>query len=74
MAQTADYMARYANHHCCNIAIVFGGHTWLSTEHLKMCPHLSRKLAAQYIGRFSGYLHYWSCLLLAIATRGLGHP
>ena len=52
MAQTANYMAQNANRHCCDVAIVIGGHAWLSTEHLKIPPPLSHKLAAWYVGPF----------------------
>ena len=52
MAQTANYMAQNANRHCCDVAIVIGGHAWLSTEHLKIPPPLSCKLAARYVGPF----------------------
>ena len=52
MARTADYMARNANRHRRDVAIVVGGHAWLSTEHLKIPPPLSHKLAARYVGPF----------------------
>ena len=52
MAQTADYMAQNANGHSRDIAIVVGGQAWLSTEHLRIPPLLSRKLTARYVGPF----------------------
>ena len=52
MARTAEYMARNANRHRGDVAIVVSGHAWLSTEHLKIPPPLSCKLAAQYVGPF----------------------
>ena len=32
--------------------VVIGGYAWLSTEHLKLAPGLSRKLAAKFVGPF----------------------
>ena len=32
--------------------VVVGGYAWLSTEHLKLAPGLSRKLAAKFVGLF----------------------
>ena len=52
MARTADYMARNANHYRRNVVIVVSGQGWLSTEHLRIPPPLSRKLAARYVGPF----------------------
>ena len=45
-------MARNANRHRRDVTIVVGGQAWLSIEHLKIPPPLSRKLAAQYVGPF----------------------
>ena len=52
MARTADYMAQNANRHHRDIAIVVSGQAWLSTEHLRIPPPLSPKLAAWYVGPF----------------------
>ena len=45
-------MAKHANH-CRRPADIFiGGYAWLSTEHLKLAPGLSQKLAAKFVGLF----------------------
>ena len=45
-------MAKHANQHCRPADIVIGGYAWLSTEHLKLAPGLSCKLAAKFVGAF----------------------
>ena len=45
MAKLANWRRRPAD-------IVIGGYAWLSTEHLKLAPGLSRKLAAKFVGPF----------------------
>ena len=50
--RAAVTMAKHANHHRRSANIVIGGYAWLSTEHLKLAPGLSRKLAAKFIGPF----------------------
>ena len=45
-------MAKHANQRCRPADIVVGGFAWLSTEHLKLAPGLSRKLAAKFVGPF----------------------
>ena len=45
-------MAKHANR-CRRLAdVVIGGYAWLSTEHLKLSPGLSGKLAAKFVGPF----------------------
>ena len=45
-------MAKHANKHRKPADVVVGGYAWLSTEHLKLAPGLSRKLAAKFVGPF----------------------
>ena len=45
-------MAKHANRRRRPADIVVGGYAWLSTEHLKLAPGLSRKLAAKFVGPF----------------------
>ena len=45
-------MAKHANHHLRPSESVIGGYAWLSTEHLKLVPGLSHKLAAKFVGPF----------------------
>ena len=45
-------MAKHANQRCRPADIIFGGYAWLSTEHLKLAPVLSRKLGAKFVGPF----------------------
>ena len=45
-------MAKYTNPHRRPANIVVGGYAWLSTEHLKLVPGLSHKLAEKFIGLF----------------------
>ena len=40
--------------------VVVGGYAWLSTEHLKLAPGLSRKLATKFVGPF--------CVLAAVGA------
>ena len=45
MAMHADWRRKPAD-------VVVGGYAWLSTEHLKLAPGLSHKLAAKFVGPF----------------------
>ena len=45
-------MAKHAKHCRRPAGIVVGGYAWLSTEHLKLAPGLSCKLAAKFVGPF----------------------
>ena len=45
-------MVKYKNCHRRPANIVVGGYAWLLTEHLKLAPGLSRKLAAKFVGLF----------------------
>ena len=45
-------MAKHANQHCKPADIEVGRYAWLSTEHLKLAPGLSCKLAAKFVGPF----------------------
>ena len=45
-------MAKHASHHRRPANVVIGGYAWLSTEHLKLAPGLSCKLAAKFVGLF----------------------
>ena len=45
-------MAKHTNCHRRPANIVIGGYAWLSTEHLKLAPGLSRKFVAQFFGPF----------------------
>ena len=50
--RAAVTMAKHANRHRRPANIVVGGYEWLSTEHLKLAPGLSYKLAAKLVGPF----------------------
>ena len=45
-------MAKHANWRRRPADVVIGGYAWLSTEHLKLAPGLSRKLASKFVGPF----------------------
>ena len=45
-------MARHANRHQRPADVVIGGYAWLLTEHFKLAPGLSHKLAAKFVGPF----------------------
>ena len=45
-------MAKHANRHRRPADVVVGLYAWLSTEHLKLAPGLSRKFAAKFVGPF----------------------
>ena len=45
-------MAKHANWRRRPADVVVGDYAWLSAEHLKMAPGLSRKLAAKFVGPF----------------------
>ena len=42
--------------------VVVGGYAWLSMEHLKLAPGLSRKLAAKFFGPFRSLMLLALCL------------
>ena len=50
--RAAVTMAKHANWHHRPANIVVGGYAWLSTEHLKLAPGLSRKPATKFVGPF----------------------
>ena len=45
-------MAKHANRCRRPADVVVGGYAWLSTEHLKLAPGQSQKLAAKFVGPF----------------------
>ena len=45
-------MTKHANRPRRHADVVVGGYAWLSTEHLKLAPGMSRKLAAKFVGPF----------------------
>ena len=45
-------LAKHANQRRRPADIVIGGYAWLSTEHLKLAPGRSHKLAAKFVGPF----------------------
>ena len=45
-------MAKHANWRRRPADIVVSGYAWLSNEHLKLAPGLSRKLPAKFVGPF----------------------
>ena len=45
-------MAKHANHPHRPVNIVVGGYAWFLTDHLKLAPELSCKLAAKFVGPF----------------------
>ena len=45
-------MAKHAYRRRRPADVVVGGYAWLLTEHLKLAPGLSRKLAAKFVGPF----------------------
>ena len=45
-------MAKHANWRRRPADVVVGGYAWLSTEHFKLAPGLSQKLAAKFVGPF----------------------
>ena len=49
MAHSAALISKTASWHCWDIAITVGKYAWLSTEHLKIPPPLSRKLATYFV-------------------------
>ena len=52
MSRAAKSMTVQANKHRCAVDISVGPKAWLSTEHLKLAPGLTRKLAAKWAGPF----------------------
>ena len=52
ISHAALTMAKHANRHRKTADIVVGRYAWLSTEHLKLAPGLSQKLAAKFVGPF----------------------
>ena len=45
-------MAKHTNWRRRPADVVIGGYAWLSTDHLKLAPGLSQKLAAKFVGPF----------------------
>ena len=52
MSHAAKSMTVQANKHRRAVDISVGSKAWLSTEHLKLAPGLTRKLAAKWAGPF----------------------
>ena len=52
ISRAALTMAKHANWRRQPADVVVGGYAWLSMEHLKLAPGLSRKLAAKFVGPF----------------------
>ena len=52
MNRAAHNMTDQANKCRCAVDISVGSKAWLSTEHLKLAPGLTRKLAAKWAGPF----------------------
>ena len=45
-------IAKHTNWRRSPADVVIGGYAWLLTEHLKLAPGLSQKLAAKFVGPF----------------------
>ena len=52
MSRAAKSMTVQANKCRCAVDISVGSKAWLSTEHLKLAPGSTRKLAAKWAGLF----------------------
>ena len=52
MSRAAKSMTVQANKRRRAINVAVGSKAWLSTEHLKLAPGLTRKLAAKWAGPF----------------------
>ena len=52
MNRAACNMTVQANKHRHAVVLSVGSKAWLSTEHLKLAPGLTRKLAAKWAGPF----------------------
>ena len=52
MSRAAENMTVQANKRRCAVDISVGSKAWLSTEHLKLAPGLTCKLAAKWAGLF----------------------
>ena len=52
MSHAAKSMTVQANKFRCAVDGSVGSKAWLSTEHLKLAPGLTRKLAAKWAGPF----------------------
>ena len=52
ISRAALTMAKHANRCCQPADAVVDGYAWLSTEHLKLAPGLSQKLAAEFFRPF----------------------
>ena len=52
MSHAARSMTVQANKRRCAVNVSVGSKAWLSTEHLKLAPGLTRKLAAKWAGPF----------------------
>ena len=52
MNRAAHSMTVQTNMHRCAVDVSVGSKAWLSTEHLKLAPGLTHKLAAKWAGPF----------------------
>ena len=52
MSHAAKSMIVQSNKHRRAVDVSVGSKAWLSTEHLKLAPGLTRKLAAKWAGPF----------------------
>ena len=52
ISRAAVTMVKHTNRLRRPAEVVVGGYAWLSTEHLKLAPGLSCKLAAEFFGPF----------------------
>ena len=52
MSRAAKSMTVQANKRRCAVDVSVGSKAWLSTEHLKLAPGLTCKLAAKWAGPF----------------------
>ena len=52
ISRAAKSMTVHANKRRCAVDVSVGSKAWLSTEHLKLAPGLTRKLAAKWAGPF----------------------
>ena len=52
VARATEAMSVQANKHRCEVEVTVGSFAWLSTEHLRLAPGLTRKLAAKWAGPY----------------------
>ena len=52
IVHAAEAMSVQANKHCCEVEVTVGSFAWLSTEHLRLAPGLTHKLAAKWAGLY----------------------